>query len=66
LRWAKAAKNRQKLALARLILGWQDVRKMNASENQFSLTRAAPSTSGRAKNQILSVLPVNGSWQSPR
>jgi hypothetical protein len=41
------------LALARLILGWQDVRNMNASESQFSLTRAAPSTSGRAKNQIL-------------
>jgi hypothetical protein len=29
------------------------VRKMNASENQFSLTRVVPSTSGRAKNQIL-------------
>src|ERR1035441_5734669 len=41
--------NRQKLALARLILRWQDTRKMNASENQFSLTRATPSTSGRAK-----------------
>jgi hypothetical protein len=53
LRWAKAAQKRQKVALARLILGWQDVRKMNASKNQFSLTRAAPSTSGRAKNQIL-------------
>jgi hypothetical protein len=53
LRWAKAAKKRQKVALARLILGWQDVRKMNASKNQFSLTRAAPNTSGRAQNQIL-------------
>jgi hypothetical protein len=52
LRWAKAAKNRQKVALARLILGWQDVRKMNASQTQFFLTRAAPSTSGPAKNQI--------------
>jgi hypothetical protein len=41
------------LALARLILGWQDVRKMNASKNQFSLTRAAPSARKRAKNQIL-------------
>jgi hypothetical protein len=49
LRWAKAAKKRQKVALARLILGWQDVRKMNASENQFSLTRAAPSASGHPK-----------------
>jgi hypothetical protein len=53
LRWAKAAKQRQKVALARLILGWQDVRKMNASENQFSLIRAASSASGRAINQIL-------------
>ena len=52
LRWAKAAKKRQKVALARLILGWQDVRKMNASDNQFSLTRTALSTCGRAKNQI--------------
>ena len=47
--------NRQKLALARLILRWQDTRKMNASENQFSLTRTAPSTSGRAKTKFLSV-----------
>jgi hypothetical protein len=53
LRWAKAAKKWQKVALARLILGWQDVRKMNASQNQFSLTRVVPSTSGCAKNQIL-------------
>jgi hypothetical protein len=28
-----------KVELARLILGWQDVRKMNAGENQFSLTQ---------------------------
>jgi len=60
LRWAKAAKKRQKVALARLILGWQDVRKMNASENQFSLTRVAPSTSGRAKNQILIIITTTG------
>jgi hypothetical protein len=26
---------------------------MNESEKQFSVTRAAPSTSGRAQNQIL-------------
>jgi hypothetical protein len=49
----QSRKRRQKLALARLILGWQDVRNMKASENQFSLTCAAPSTSGRVKNQIL-------------
>ena len=30
-------------------MGWQDGRNMNASENQFSLTRAATITSGRAK-----------------
>ena len=41
------------MALARLILGWQDVREMHASENQFSFTRAAPGTGGRAKDQIL-------------
>ena len=40
------------MTLARLILGWQDVRNMNASKNQFSLTRATPSTSWRAKNPI--------------
>jgi hypothetical protein len=62
LRWAKAAKKRQKVALARLIHGWQDVRKMNASQNQFSLTGAAPSegTSGRAQNQILIILTITG------
>jgi hypothetical protein len=35
----KPPKNRrkaQRLALAKLILAWQDVRKMNANENRFS------------------------------
>jgi hypothetical protein len=58
LRWAKAAKKRKKVALARLTLGWQGVRKMNVSQNQFSLTRAAPSTSGRAKKQILIISSI--------
>ena len=40
------------MALARLSLGRQDVRKINASENEFSLTRAAPRTSRRVKTQI--------------
>jgi hypothetical protein len=44
------------LTLAKLILGWQDLRRMNAIENQFSLTRAATSTSGRAKGDFLSVI----------
>ena len=43
------------MALASLILGWQDVRKMNASENEFFLSRAASSTSGCAKSKFLSV-----------
>lgn len=41
------------MALARLILGWQDVREMHASGSQFSFTRAAPSNGGRVKDQIL-------------
>jgi hypothetical protein len=49
------------LALAKLILGWQDLRRMNAIENQFSLTRAASSTSGRARNQI----PIGRSKMRP-
>jgi hypothetical protein len=40
------------LPLAKLILGWKDVRKMNASESQFSLTRGALSTCERAKTPI--------------
>jgi hypothetical protein len=50
---AKVKSGMRKLALAKLTLGWLDMRKMNASENKLSLTRVAPSTSELAKNQIL-------------
>jgi hypothetical protein len=45
-------KNRQKLPVDTLRQVWQHGSVMNESQNQFSFTRAAPSTSGRAKNQI--------------
>ena len=48
--------NRQKTGKTRLLPPssrlWQDGAGMNESEKQFSFTRAASSTSGRAKNQI--------------
>jgi len=44
---------RQQLALAKLILGWEDVRKMNASESHFSLTHDAASACRRAKGHVL-------------
>jgi hypothetical protein len=50
---ASAAQNLQESALAKLILGWDDVRKMNASESHSSLTHAAASASRRAKDKIL-------------
>ena len=34
---------------------WQDGVAMNDSENQFSITRVVPSTSGRAKTKFLTV-----------
>jgi hypothetical protein len=40
------------LALARLIPGWQDVREMNVSENQFSITPAAPMNRLGAKSNF--------------
>ena len=43
----------QESALAGLIRGWQDVRKMNATRNQFFLARAVPSPSGHTKDQVL-------------
>jgi hypothetical protein len=49
---AKPPENRQNLPVAALRQVWQNGAAMNESEKQFSLTRAAPSTSGRAKNQI--------------
>jgi hypothetical protein len=44
---------RQKLPVDALRQVWQDGGAMNESEKRFSFTRAAPSTSGRAKKQIL-------------
>ena len=43
----------QESALAGPIRGWQDVRKMNATRNQFFLVRAVPSPSGHTKDQVL-------------
>jgi hypothetical protein len=57
LRWAKAAKKRQKVALARLILGWQDVRKMNASQKTNSPSpaqRQVQAQAGAPKTKFLS------------
>src|ERR1035437_7568412 len=49
---AKPPEHRQNLPVAALHQLWQDGAGMNESEKQFSFTRAAPSTSGRAKNRI--------------
>jgi hypothetical protein len=49
---AKPPENRQSSPVAALHELWQDGAGMNESEKQFSFTRAASSTSGRAKNQI--------------
>jgi hypothetical protein len=49
---AKPPEHRQNLPVAALHQPWQDGAAMNESEQQFSFTRAASSTSGRAKNQI--------------
>jgi hypothetical protein len=49
---AKPPENRQNLPVDALHQLWQDGAAMNGREKQFSFTRAAPSTSGRAKNQI--------------
>jgi hypothetical protein len=48
---AKPPENRQTLPVAALHQLWQDGTGMNESEKQFSFTRAASSTSGRARNQ---------------
>ena len=44
---------RQKLPVDALRQVWQDGGAMNENEKRFSFTREAPSTSGRAKKQIL-------------
>jgi hypothetical protein len=49
---AKPPENRQNLPVAALHQLWQDGAGMNESEKQFSFTRAASKTSGRANNQI--------------
>jgi hypothetical protein len=38
---------------------WQDGVAMDESEKQFSFTRAASSTAGRAKSEFLSVIPIS-------
>src|ERR1035438_5214658 len=50
---AKPPENRQNSPVAALHQLWQDGAGINESEKQFSFTRAASSTSGRAKKQIL-------------
>jgi hypothetical protein len=58
---AKPPENRKNLPVDALHQLWQDGPGMNESEKQFSFTRAAPSTSGRAKNQIpISSVPAYG------
>jgi hypothetical protein len=49
---AKTPENRQNLPVVALHQLWQDGAGMNGSEKQFSFTRAASSTSGRARKQI--------------
>src|ERR1035437_6565903 len=49
---AKPPEHRQNLPVDALHQVWQDGAGMNESENQFSLTRAALSTCGRARNPI--------------
>ena len=49
---AKPPENRQNLPVDALGPVWQDGVAMGESEKQFSFTRAASSTSGRARNQV--------------
>ena len=53
---AKPPENWQNLPIDALHQVWQNGAAMNESEKQFSFTRAASSTSGRAKNQISNAL----------
>ena len=71
---AKPPENRQNLPVDAFHQLWQDGPGMNESEKQFSFTRAAPSTSGRAKNQIPTSDTPHGfcdtclsqtTWESP-
>jgi hypothetical protein len=49
----KPPENRQNFLIDALGPVWQDGPAMNESENQFSFTRAALSTGGRAKSNVL-------------
>jgi hypothetical protein len=60
---AKPPENRQNLPVDALRQVWQDEAAMNESEKQFSFTRAASSTSGRAKNQISWALALDPTHQ---
>jgi hypothetical protein len=56
---AKPPEYRQNLPVDPLRQDWQDGAVMNESEKQFSFTRAALSTGGRAKSKFLSVGPCS-------
>src|ERR1017187_1163489 len=68
---AKPPENRQTLPVDALHQLWQDETAMNESEKQFSFTRSASSTSGRARKQFLSVVqldlssPLHSSKETP-
>ena len=57
---AKPPETRQYLAVNPLSHLWQDRAAMNASEKQFSFTRAALSTGGRAESKFLSAKVKSG------
>jgi hypothetical protein len=59
LYWAKAAKNMPRSALDRFALEWKNVRRMYASETQFSLTRAVAVPAGKPKTRSASVDRAN-------
>ena len=56
----KLTESRQNTSVDTLGQVWQDRAAMNGSESQFFLTRAASSTSGRARTKFLSVEPLAG------
>jgi hypothetical protein len=61
----KPPEPRQNLPVDALRQVWQDRAAMNESEKQFSLTRAALSTCGRAKSKFLSVKIIKTSISLP-
>jgi hypothetical protein len=60
---AKPPENRQNSPVAALRQAWQDGAAMNESEKQFSFTRAALSTGGRAKSNVLSIILISYQYQ---